>query len=837
VTLALLFTIALGIGSNTVVHGLIQGLVRGRSPHVERVVSIFDRAARGPGSGQISYSDYQRLRTRSELFEWVGAAQVAQRAVLLDGRSAVLTVAAVTPDLERLFGLQLEQGVILSHAIPERVKHVEIGGVRSAVAAVAPPMLSGLYTDRTVDLWMTLGEEKLRRVWGLARLRPGVTAEEVNDVCCRVLPYTGRTPETLTGLEQVSTVLQLAAGFVLLIACANVASFQLGRATSRSKETSIRVALGASRGRLTRGVLVDSLVVSLLGGAAGLVLGVWTARIVPGLMFEQDAEFIVHVPDAASVLLPSAAALGIIIACGLVPVFETAQSRPGEVLRRESTGGSRRSRSIRTILVVLQMAGCCVLVISAGYLHQGFRAALQTRISRGLSKPILATVQTHPDVGLRYFQDIERAARSIGGVTVLGWTTRLPGNQPAWQSFHIEQRQQPMREINMDVEAFAAESVERFRLPLVAGRLFGLIDHGCGAAIVNEAAAARLFGDATVGRTVYDALGRPTVVIGIAGVNNERHEGRPAIYFDSTDSRAPSVEPISFTRFRTSAISELEKAELSVNVVSPEYFTAVGFSVMAGRVFPDDPQNGRCRVGVVNPEAAELYLGGDPTGGAVIDETGRRTEIIGVVQSARLGTLQRSTDPAIYLPMVQDYQPRMTVLLAAPSASDRMLVSVRSALEAVPGSAPPPMIVRSLEAYLSQTGLAPLRVATVILSAATVTAVLLSVLGLYGTLNETARRRRRDMAVRIALGARPRDIVAQVLGQGGRLALAGAVAGIAGSFLISPLLSRVAMLTEAPGAWVWMAGPIIVACVVLFASTLPARRSLLVDPLRSLRDD
>ncbi|MGH9633186.1 MAG: ABC transporter permease, partial [Bryobacteraceae bacterium] len=530
-------------------------------------------------------------------------------------------------------------------------------------------------------------------------------------------------------------------------------------------------------------------------------------------------------------------AMGIIIACGLVPVFETTQSRPAEVLQRESSGGSRRSRAIRTMLVVVQMAGCCVLVISTGYLHQGFRAALQTSISRGLSEPILATVQTHPDVGLRYFQDIERAAHSIAGVTVRGWTTRLPGNQPAWQSFHIEQRRQPMREVSMDVEAFAAESLEQFRLPLVAGRLFGFVDHGCRAAIVNEAAAAKLFGDATVGRSVYNALGMPAVVIGIAASRNGRLAARPAIYFDSTNPKAPSVEPTSFARFRTSVVSDLEKAELNTNVVSPEYLTAAGFSLVAGRVFPDDPQNGRCRVGVVNREAAELYFGGDATGGAVIDEIGRRTEIIGVVRTARLGTLQRSTDPAIYFPMVQDYQPRMTVLLGAPSASDRMLVRVRSALEAVPGRAPAPMIVRSLEAYLSQTGLAPLRVATVILSAATMTAVLLSVLGLYGTLSDTARRQRRDMAVRIALGARPRDIVGQVLGQGGRLALAGAVAGMAGSALISQLLSRVAMLAEAPGAWVWMAGPIILACVVVLASTLPARRSLIVDPVRALRDD
>jgi ABC-type antimicrobial peptide transport system permease subunit len=169
----------------------------------------------------------------------------------------------------------------------------------------------------------------------------------------------------------------------------------------------------------------------------------------------------------------------------------------------------------------------------------------------------------------------------------------------------------------------------------------------------------------------------------------------------------------------------------------------------------------------------------------------------------------------------------MTMLLGVPNASDEIVLNVRRALELVPGAGPQPMTVRSMERFLIQTGLAPLRVAMVILRASAVTALLLSVLGLYGTLSDSARRQRRETAVRIALGATPRHVIGRVLGEGGRLAAAGTLAGMAGSLLISRLLSRIAMMDEAPPAWVWMAGPLLLAGMVAVASAIPARRSLL----------
>ena len=143
--------------------------------------------------------------------------------------------------------------------------------------------------------------------------------------------------------------------------------------------------------------------------------------------------------------------------------------------------------------------------------------------------------------------------------------------------------------------------------------------------------------------------------------------------------------------------------------------------------------------------------------------------------------------------------------------------------------------MQTLETHLSQTALAPLHIATVLVGACATTAFLLSVLGLYAALSDGARARRRDLAIRIALGARRRDVICRVLKEGGQLAGAGTLAGVLGSLALSQLLPRIAWSIGAPNLWVWIAGPIVLAGAVAVAGVLPARRALMLDPLRVLR--
>ncbi len=867
-SLALLLTIALGIGSNVTVQGFVQGMTRSAFPLASRgrVVAVFRRDAHRE-AGPLSYQDYLSLRSHSGPFEWIGAARILPRTVRLAGQSTIMSVAFVTPPLAHFLNLSMKDGIVISHRVWEnrfrsevdaRSEKIRIDGVDLRVGAVAPDGLEGVYNDRAVDLWIPFEEKAFegvdsssRNFWVLGQHRRNFSINQIQTVVrgsltgpgeVRVLPYTGTRPEVAEGRSRVGTLLSFAAGLVFFIACANVASFLVGRASARSHETSLRAALGAGRGQLVRGLLSDSIVISTTGGAFGMLLAFWTSRVLPALLFEEDAQRLAFAPDIFSIVAASAACIGITMLCGLLPVFVTSHDRPADVLRRESAGPSKGIQRLRVGLVVAQMTSCCVLVISTAVLFAGLRTALQTSVAHRLSHPILVSVlaSSQAVAGLMYFQNVQQAAQSVAGVSGKAWVGRLPGDLAAWETFRVEPENVPLREVTLDVAAFTSSSLGLFSLPPAEGRLFGTEDRTCRGALVNEAAAKVLFGAGTAGRSIWNAAGIPVEIIGVLAMQKAGHGAaqiQPTIYYYQEDEKGPHPERIGLANFRAPILTKLEQAELDSNVVSPGYFAVMGWPLVAGRTFADDPKSHGCRVGVVNQEAADLYFHGTAVGAAVIDDRGRRTEIIGVVHSAPLGTFERRAEPAIYFPMAQDFLPYMTLILSAREMNGPLLEKLRSKIEPVPGRGPAPVIVKTFDAYLSQTALAPLRIATLIFGASATTALILSVLGLLGALSDDVRQRRREFAVCIAIGAQRRHLIFQVLGEGGRLAFTGAAAGTFGSLLLSRMLEGIAPSNGLPALWVWMAVPLLLAGVVLIASVLPARRALVLNPLTILRDD
>jgi predicted permease len=863
-TFALLLTIALGIGSNAAVHGFVRGLLVRDFPvaAVERVVSVFARDTQH-AAGPMSYGDYLALKQRKDTFEWLGAVRESQGTIVRDDESTIVSLAAVTREIAVLFDLPVDEGVVISHRMWSTAfggkpdidgKPIRLDGVDGHVSGVAPEWLDGMYDGRPVDAWVPLREESLleadrrsQMLWLVGRLRPAVSVDRaqtsldasgIRSGDTVVAPYTGMTPEVSGGLTRVGTLLSLGAGVVFFVACANVASFLLGRAYARSHEASIRVALGARRAQLARQLLSDSVLISAAGGAAGVLLAVWTSNVVPALFFEQDAERLVFAPAVSSIVAAAAACFGITIACGLMPLVEIRDDRPASVLRRESAGPSTTMRRVRAALVVAQMACCSVLLISAGVLVQGLRTALQTSVAHRVGQPILATVQTSPDLGLRYFQDVERTAQSIGDVTSTAWTAPLPASRPVWQAFRVEPAGLPRRDVALEIVEFTPESLADVVLPPIAGRMFGARDtaHSCRVAVLNEVAADMLFDSQTVGRSLEARSGHPVEIVGVVRVKNETARSRepPTLYYYTTQKGVP-FDGVSPAGFRVSTGEELASVVLDSHVVSPSYFDAMSFSTAAGRIFSDVPEPWRCRVAVINQDAAERYFGGQGVGAAIIDSAGRRTEIVGVVQEAPLRTFQRRAEPAIYFSMAEDFIPRMTLILGARQASDALIAEVRRRLEMVPGGAALP-VVRTLDAHLRQTALAPLRIATVLVGAFAAIALALGLLGVHGALADAARQQRREIAVRIALGAQGWRVIRQVMGEGGRLAAAGALAGIGGALLVMHLLARIVPIRDAPSTWVWWAGPVVLVGAVAMASVLPAWRASKIDPLTIARD-
>jgi putative ABC transport system permease protein len=271
-------------------------------------------------------------------------------------------------------------------------------------------------------------------------------------------------------------------------------------------------------------------------------------------------------------------------------------------------------------------------------------------------------------------------------------------------------------------------------------------------------------------------------------------------------------------------------------VASPGYFDDVGIKLVAGQSFTDPAKSGGCRSGIVNQEAADLYFGGRAVGAALIDEQGRRTDIIGVVHSKPLGTFQRQAEPTLYLRMSEDVVPRMSMIIRVREINRLLLTQLRRSLELVPGRGPSPVLVRSLETYLDQTSLAPLHIAMVLLGVSATMALLLSFLGLFGALSDVARERRRELAIRIALGAPRWRVIGQVLGEGVRLAGAGTVTGMVASLALSRWMSGIAQGNGSPALWVWLSAPVALAGVIVLASVLPARRALMVNPTMIMRE-
>jgi len=830
---ALLFTISLGIGANVAIHGFIRGLT-GRP--VPGVVAIYRSGTQGHEE-PLSYRDFLSLQ-RSGSFEWIGAAGTSQKTLTLPGRSIIASVAAVTPEIAALFQLPAggSGGPGGSAVISHRMKRdgllregttARIAEVEFTIAATAPEHVEGIFSDLPIDIWIQLRDPAPdARVWVFGKLKPEAAMESSGVL---VVSFTGMTPEKARGLERVAAVLRAAAASVFFIACANVAAFLLGRATARSHETSLRVAIGAGRKELSRGVLSDSIVISVAGGALGVLLAIWTTKIVPALLFQEDAERLVFSPDPWSIATATLAGITITIACGLLPLLAMPHNRPAAVLRREGAGPSKAMQVLRSSLVIGQMACCCLLVVATGLLLEGLRSAMRTTISRATGEPVIAAVQTA--LHYKYFEDIQQEASAMRGVTPLAWTSRIPGSQPDWRSYRIEPLGAATRAVRIDVAAFTPDSISLFTLPPKAGRLFGFVDRTCNSAIVNESAAEALLGSETVGRALLDPAGRRVQVIGVV---KERNANRRVIYFNHTDRTTAPPATLAMAAFRAPVTNDLQRTDLDTFVVSPGYFAAMGVALTAGRLFTGDTQG--CRVAVVNQEAANLYFGGKAAGATVIDEMGRRTEIIGVVDAPPLSAFQRSAPPAIYLPVIQDFPPRMMLILGVHDFKNAFLAEALRKFQRVPGSGPLPISVQTVETYVSRMSLAPLRIATAIVSASAAIALLLSMLGLFGALDDAARRRSRELAVRIALGARRRHLIAQVLREGGTLALAGSTVGLLAAAVLARLLAGI-VPSSAPELHAWFAGPAVLAAAVVLSGILPARRASLVDPLRIMRDN
>jgi hypothetical protein len=861
-TLGLVLTIAIGIGSAASVQGFVRGVttVNLPIPRIHSVIAIFAIDAEG-GSGPVPFGTFAALRDRRDLFQSLAAVHESQERVSIGQRTLLLSVAAYTRDAAGIFPFPERAGVALGHRFrinqfpgvdPAR-QILRINGDEAFVAGTMPDFLEGIYRGRATDLWRPLAANELldagAAVWVIGRMADGVSLAAAQAAIDRqrtpggetllLTTYTGQTPEAAGAMRRVGSLLGIAAGAVFLIACANVAAFLMARASARSRETAVRVAIGARRRQLIRQILIDSTLIALIGGIAGVILASWMADIVPLLFFDQDADQLVFAPSGAGIAITALACGAITVACGLLPLIDTRDDRPSAVLQREAAGPSRLSGRVRTGLVLIQMAGCSLLVISSGVLLQGFAAALQTDAGRRLGNPVLVTVEALPTAvrtGIptavqAYFDGVVPAARTVSPVSDAVWAARLPGARASWQWARFDPPGAVRRDVPMTVTRWTDDALPTVTLPPVSGRLFSPADAGaCAGVVVTEPAAGLLFDGYAVGRVIDLPSGRAEVVGVVRGSDPDRAPA-PVVYAHPEAGASPLADGV--VAVAAPPRRELESGLIDVNVVSANYFDAMGQTVVAGTLF--DEAGNPCRIGVINEAAAARFFGGNAVGGAVIDGNGRRTAIVGVVRSNLLRSEQRLPEPTLFLPLGQDFLPRMTALLLMPS-DDRRVDLIRDRIRELPGGRADRVVVTTLDDHLSKTTFARERIAATLVATLAALALMLGAVGLYGVMTETARHRSREFALRLALGAQGWRVVRQVMAGGLRLAAVGALTGMIASLLVMRWLATIAPGAGWPSAAVWLAVPLALAGAVIAASVVPARRATSADLLSLMRD-
>ena len=853
---ALILSVALGIGGNAVVLGFMNGLVsRPLSLPSAPGLPVTVLAQHEGGLGLLSVTQFDTLKA-STLFEPLIAIVETRNPIRVGERTGVAAVATVSQGATEFFGLPNGDGVVLSvdfapqHFTREELREGQrmiIDRSDYSVAGVASRAVDGIYVGRPVDIWRIADPPQVSAptLSVVGRLRPGVSLREAQRAIATdlvIAEYTGLAPEMQSAMNRLRRLMPAVAGAVFLIACANVAVLLMSRAARESRDTAVRVAIGATRTTLVRAALIGAAVIAVTGAAGGSLVALWTSDIVPALFFAEDAEQLAFVADRDGVILSTLLSSLIVVACGATPILENLRDSPARILSREADRPSGRLGTLRKGLVVFQAATCCVLVISAVTVGEALSASLRTPAGQRLDSTLLVTVEAQgryqrPDLGLQYFRSVEQTLLEEPQIVSAAWTAALPGSRPVFDALTVEPPALPRRRVAATVSVFTPESLDSVELPPLRGRMFGGGDTrgACRVAIVSHDAEKSLFGDGAVGRLLVDPAGSPVEIIGVVTpkISGRRSGPAPDIYFYGEQ------EPTPFDRrevpFEAPVLPASATAMLDVRVVTRSYFDLMGVTPVAGVLFSEQPPQDVCRVGLVNEAAAHLYFGGTAEGGALIDQEGRRITIIGVVRDASVRATQRRREPTLYLPLEQAFTPRMNLLLSTTETSEILQARLLRRTQSIDGGRLDAIAVMRLDDRLRQTSLAFERIAALLLSIASLSAIVLAVVGLSRITADDVLERQREMAVRSALGAQGWRLVALVLRHAGRIAGYGILAGTLAAILFVRWIRAVTGLEGIELTWVWLAGPAVIAIATLLASLIPARRILRLDPLTAMR--
>ena len=793
-TLAAVMSLAIGIGANTAIFSVANALLLHPLPYrdADRLAILWNRSP-GLDIAQDWFSPAQYFDIRnSQTFEQVAIAiggfynltgtGEPERVGATRVSSNLLPMLGAHAALGRLFAPEEDTpghapAAVLTHAMWARRfgsdpaivgRSIQINGEPYQVAGVLPrdfalphEVLPTLYGTDQTDILLSLplsaraplnrGQEDYNL---LAKLRRNVTVRQsqaqLDSLTARLrrdypddYPANGSLTFSIVPLldqvvgnvRHMLIVLLAAVGFVLAIACANVANLMLSRAVGRQKEMSLRTALGAGRGRIIRQLLTESVLLAVCGGGLGVVFAAWSLHAIRTYGAGS-------VPRLSSIAIDGEALLFTLLvssACGLffglAPALRLSNLDLNTTLKSAGRGAVwTRGNSMRRLLVIGELALSVVLLIGAGLLIRSF-ARLQVVPPGFNPRHVLTFDLTMADrkyadkqVVLGRYREIWQRLERLPGVTAAGGVTSIPLSDAfAWTPITIEGRVPPAGEkfINADERVVAGHYFEAMQIPLLRGRLF------------ND----------------QDTLDKPLVVI--------------------VDER------------------------------------------LAQQYWPNQDPIGK-RIHMVQRR-------GDPW-----------QTVIGVVGRIKHESLQDDPRIAFYLSHTQSPSRPLTVAIRTTQDPAGLSTAARKEIHAVDPDLPL-YSMRTMEQRVEDS-LARRNFFKLLLMLFAALALVLATVGIYGVMAYLVSQGIRELGIRIALGATPRDILTLVMRQGAALAFAGLTLGLAGALLLTRLMRSLLFGVTATDAVTFTGVALLLAAIALTASLIPARRAARIDPMLSLRE-
>lgn len=799
-TLAAIGSLALGIGANTAIFTVLNGSVLQplayRDP--DRLMVVWETREDNPkrAVAPANFLDWRRETTAfsglaafDDFTATLTGSGEAQRIHAVSASGNFFDVLGVQAQIGRLFIADDDRPDAPRVAVlTDGLWHQQYGGAADALGKVmtlnsTPYTIVGVL-PRGFDMPMVAGGE----VWTtgdrgiprsfpfpgditavrdshiivvIGRLADGATQRQAQAQLTGVMTSLSQQhPSTNAGLgantyplheEIVGNVrplillLQIAVAVLLLIACANVAHLLLGQASTRQAEISMRYALGADRSRIVRQLLIETLIIAVPGGIAGLALAVAGVRalmlVAPPNLPRLNGLAI----DATVLTFTIGMTLLTSIVFGLGPAMQTARTSANDLGRiGQRVAGSRGVRRGHQALVIGELALAQALLVGAGLLLASFVQASRIDLGFAATDRVIAEVSLSP--------------------------TYL---QPVGTSGLID----PSKKIR-----FIDSVLDRVR-------------DGQGVRAVAASSTAPLTGAPNRGMRI---------------------EGDPPL--------PPDQQP-----------------NADFQLITPDYFRALGITVTRGRAFGAGDRADTPPVLIVNQALVDRYFGGrDPIGQVILFGGSKRHEIVGVVANARYRSVELPPDPTFYLPLEQNDErwPFLAFTVwTDPSKGSGLggaAALLRSAVREA-DSQQPVSRLRTVEDILAGS-LAPRRFNTWMIGLFAATALLLAAVGTYGVMAFAVTSRTRELGVRAALGATPRDLIAMVLGQGAVLTAVASVIGLAAAVVLTRFMASMLfnVAPRDPLTFALVAG--LLAAVALAATLVPARKAMTVNPMTALRD-